>query len=101
MNNIPVTNTEVLSADARNRALRTFLQNIGIDVLVAVVAILIPFFQDANSFGELEWKIILFSLAKTIALTVFAFIMRRFLDRSAFPTPLPPVTAGTPNDNTL
>jgi hypothetical protein len=91
--------TDALTADAKNRALRTFLQNLGVDVVVAALAVLIPVFTDANAFGELEWKIIAFSVGKTIVLTAFAFIMRRFLDKSAFPTPLPPAPVAVPNED--
>jgi Na+/melibiose symporter-like transporter len=92
------TNLTLLKQDAGNRAWRTFLQNIAIDVVVAVVAILVPYFQKANSFGDFEWTVIIFSVVKTIALTAFAFIMRRFLDPSSFPTPLPPAPVAAPNE---
>jgi phosphoglycerol transferase MdoB-like AlkP superfamily enzyme len=95
---VAVRNSTLLTADAKNRAIRTLVQNLGVDVVVALVAVLLPVFQDANSFGDFEWAIIGFSLVKTFALTVFAFIMRRFLDASALPTPVPPEYPGEPAD---
>jgi hypothetical protein len=83
------SNTQLLTADAKNRAVRTLLQNLTLDVVVAVVAVLVPLLQNANSFGDFEWSIIAFSLIKTAALTAFSFIMRRFLDPC-------PIAAATP-----
>lgn len=88
-----------LARDARNRALRTFVQNLAVDVGVAVVLILLPLVQDANSFGDFEWNLIVFSVAKTVVLTVFSFVMRRFMDAGPLPTPLPPAPVPPPNED--
>ena len=89
----------MLATDARNRALRTLVQNVGVDVLVAVVTLLWPLVQGADSFADFDWRFIAFSLVKTVLLTVFAYVMRRFLDSSSLPTPLPPEYAGEPNED--
>jgi hypothetical protein len=94
------SNTQLLTADAKNRALRTFVQSLTLDVVIAIIAVLIPLLQNANSFGDFEWSIIAFSLIKTAALTAFSFIMRRFLDPSPIPTPTPPEHPGEPADDT-
>lgn len=88
----------LLVNDAKNRALRTLIQQLGIDVLLAVVLVLAPLLSDANSFGDFEWQAIAFLVTKTVLATLFAWVMRRYLDGSAFPTPLPPEYPGEPNE---
>lgn len=88
----------LLNDDAKNRALRTLLQQLGIDVLLAVVLLLAPLLQKANDFGDFEWKAIAFLVTKTVLATLFAWVMRRYMDGSRFPTPLPPEYPGKPND---
>lgn len=85
--------------DARNRALRTFLQGLAIDVLVAVATLLITVFATASSWGELQWAVIGFSLLKTVLMAIASFIMRRFLDRPGS-IALPPDPPGLPADFT-
>ena len=82
-------NNTALNQDARNRALRSFLQGLAIDVAVAVCLVLTTVLIDANGWDEIEWSLLGFSLAKTVAQTIAAFVMRRFLDKSRVPTPLP------------
>ena len=88
-----------LHIDAKNRAVRTFLQNMGVDAAVAVVTLLLPLVVRAGSFSDLDWRYIAFSVAKTVVLVVFSYVMRRFMDPSSFPTALPPEYAGPPNEN--
>lgn len=94
-----VANTFLLrKADARNRALRTFLQGLAIDVGVALAVLLWTIFSEANSWGDLEWSIILFSILKTILTAIASFVMRRFVDRSGS-TALPPTDPGVPAES--
>jgi uncharacterized membrane protein YcjF (UPF0283 family) len=83
--------------DAKNRAFRTFLQGLAIDLLVALAMLLATVFIAANSWSELEWYTILFSVGKTIVMTVAAFIMRRFVDQPGS-IALPPNPPGQPSD---
>lgn len=69
------------AADARNRALRTFLQGLAIDVTVSIAVVLLTVFVAADSWGELQWAVIGFSLLKTVTMTAAAYVMRRFMDR--------------------
>lgn len=87
----------VLAADARNRALRTFLQGIGADVLAAVILLVLPVFTSAQGWQDIDWKILGFLLAKTVVVTGLSYVMRTYLDRSAIPTPLPPSDPGEPD----
>jgi len=91
-------NTRALSRDALNRAARTLWQNVGVDVAVAVVTLLLPLVTGAESWSELDWQWIGFSVTKTVVLVVFAFVMRRFIDQSKVPTPLPPEPVTPPTE---
>lgn len=86
-----------LQTDARNRAVRTFFQGLGADVLAALVLLLLPVFTNANGWGDFEWQILGFLIAKTVAVTVLSYVMRQYLDGSALPTPLPPADPGEPD----
>lgn len=79
-----------LTADAQNRALRSFVQGLGIDVLVAIGLVLATTFDGANGWGDLEWSILAFSLLKSVVQACASYVMRKYLDRSSIPTPLPP-----------
>ena len=68
-----------VASDARKRALRTFLQGLGFDVLVAVVLTLYPLVGSADSdWTTLDAQLLGLSVAKTVVVTIFAFVMRRF-----------------------
>jgi len=84
--------------DATNRAVRTFIQGLAIDVGVALAVLLWTVFSNANTWGDLEWKIIAFSVLKTILTSIASFIMRRFVDRSGSAA-LPPDDPGRPNES--
>ena len=91
-----VVNAQILAADARNRALRSFLQGLAVDLGVAVITVLVTVFGDANGWGDLQWGIIGFTLAKTCVQSIASYVMRRFVDGSGLPTPLPPEPAVEP-----
>lgn len=88
----------VLANDARNRALRTFLQGLAIDLAVAVAAFVLA---NVDSITDRAGLILaLTSLTKTLVTTVASYVMRRYLDASSLPTPLPPSDPGEPDDAT-
>lgn len=93
-------NRALLKADASNRSVRTFLTGLAIDIAVGLALVLAVTFADANAWGDLEWAIIGFSFAKSIAQAVAAYVLRQFLDPSKLPTPLPPGDPGRPADGT-
>lgn len=84
-----MTDLARLTADARNRALRTFLQALSVDVGVAVALLLLPVFTSADSWGDFQWQVLGFLLFKTIGVSVLSFVMRRYLDKTGA-TPVPP-----------
>jgi hypothetical protein len=86
-----------LFADGRNRALRTFLVGLATDVLAAVVLLLAPIVSSAQSWGDFQWSVMGFMLAKTAVSTAFSYLLRTVIDRSGIPTPLPPADPGEPD----
>jgi hypothetical protein len=60
-------------ADARNRALRTFLQGLALDVALAVALIV----YSATSAEHVEWRLLLLTLAKTAVQTAASYVMRK------------------------
>lgn len=85
-----------LHEDATNRGVRAIWQGLSIDVLVAVALLIVNILTDANGWSDLDWKIIAFTLMKTVLMAIAAFVMRRFVDNSKVPTPLPPSPAPAP-----
>lgn len=86
------------TTDAQNRALRTFLQGLGADVIAALVLLLLPVFTSANGWGDFEWQVLGFLVCKTVAVTALSYVMRQYLDPSRIPTPLPPADPGEPDE---
>lgn len=86
---------QLRQADAKNRALRTFLQGLGIDLAVAVATLILASTDTITDKAGL----VLFAttLAKTAVQTVAAYVMRQFIDKSGIPTPLPPADPGEPD----
>lgn len=87
-----------LTEDASNRAFRTFLQGLAIDVAVGIALALGTYFATKSSWGEVETAVLTFSIAKSFVQSLCSFIMRRFMDASRIPTPLPPTPQPAPAD---
>jgi len=94
-----VTSPALLTADAKNRALRTFLVNLATDVAVALVLIIVAAFSRATSWGDIQWGVLAFTLGKTLVVTAGSYVLRAKLDGSSLPTPLPPAPAVEPVSN--
>ena len=95
---MPLSPKALLTADAKNRSTRTFLVGLSIDVTVGITLVLVSTFASAHEWGSIQWTILSFSLAKSVVQAGGAFILRRFLDPSGFPTPRPPADPGAPAD---
>ncbi|BAK33993.1 hypothetical protein MLP_09790 [Microlunatus phosphovorus NM-1] len=65
-------------ADARNRAIRTFLQGLAFDVLAASILVLLPVIANAKSLADFDWAVLGFLFGKTIAVAVLSYVMRFF-----------------------
>jgi hypothetical protein len=90
---VAMTQGQLREADAKNRAWRSFLQGLGIDVAVAVAIVA---YQIASNPKPIVWAIVGASLARTVVQSAASYVMRRFLDGSKIPTPLPPDPPGKP-----
>lgn len=68
--------TPAVQADAKQRAKRTFIQGIALDVAVAVAVALLAWLPDADVTNKQAWTILLASLAKTVLTAVASYVMR-------------------------
>lgn len=89
--------TTRLATDARNRALRTFLQGLGFTFAAALVVSLLSAVTNATSWGELGGILVGFAFFQSIAVSGLSWLMRAVLDKSSVPTPLPPTDPGEPD----
>ena len=90
MTALPIPAPSTLPADAKNRALRVFLQGLAVDLMVALTTVLTTFLGDAHSWGTIQWSVLGLTLAKTAIQTVVAYVTRRYIDPSKIPFPTPP-----------
>lgn len=90
-----MTTTATTRADARNRALRTLLQSLLVDVLIAVGAV---GYEVLASSSDVEWRLLGLLLLKTVLTVLFSFLMRLKYDPLTPPMPdlLPPADPGPP-----
>ena len=91
------TSLPLLVADAKNRALRTWLQGLAIDIAVAVASVILASVDAISDRAGLITVGV--ALAKTVTTTIAAYVMRLKLDSSSLPTPLPPAPAAEPADD--
>lgn len=68
---------DAVKADASNRAWRTFVVNLGIDIAVAVATVLSGWIGDADLSNPNDWKFLALSVAKTLIATVGAYVLRK------------------------
>lgn len=64
--------------DAKDRAWRTFIQGLGIDVAIAVTLVLVVAFKDIE-WTPLYWAGLGSSLGRTILQAAVAYVMRVFV----------------------
>lgn len=84
-----------LNRDAKNRAWRTIIQGLAVDVVVAVALVT----YDVTSAEDPDYRLLLGTLTKTVLQTTASYVMRRFVDPSRIPTPLPPDPPGEPDED--
>lgn len=72
-----------LKQDARNRAARTFVVGFAIDVGVAIALVLAAAFSKAGSWGELQWSLLGFTVAKTFVTSGCSYLLRMRIDPKA------------------
>lgn len=71
-----MTDISTTKADAAQRAKRTFIQGIALDVAVAVAVALLAWLPDADLTNKQAWIILGTSLAKTVLTAVASYVMR-------------------------
>lgn len=69
---------------AKKRGWQTLAQSLGVDVAVGVALVLITFIGPLKDWGEVQWTVLGFTLAKSIVQAVAAWIIRRYRDKSGF-----------------
>lgn len=62
--------------DARNRAFRTLLQGLAFDVAAALCIVLYTAFSNASGWGDVQWALLGFTLAKTFVVSGLSYLMR-------------------------
>ncbi|TCO57111.1 hypothetical protein [Actinocrispum wychmicini] len=67
------------SADANSRALRTLLQNLLFDVLLAVIVVVLPLVQATT----VDWSLVIGSVIKTAVVTTLSWVQRAIETRNA------------------
>lgn len=72
--------------DASDRAWRTLLQGLAFDVAAAAVLVLFTTISEAETWGDLQWQILSWSLFKSIMVSMLSYLMRR-----VFANQIPPV----------
>lgn len=99
----PVTPTEavdsaaLLRLDAHNRAWRTTIQGLALDVLIAVALVV----YDLTGSTEPDYRLLPALVAKTALHSAASYVMRAKLDPSRVPTPLPPSPVAAPADEVI
>lgn len=83
-----------VQADALNRFWRTLYSGLGIDIVVGIALVLSTLLLTSNGWGDIEWAVLSFSIAKSIVQSVVSYVLRKWGDRSSLPTPKPPVPTG-------
>lgn len=86
--------TTLVQTDARNRAVRSLLQGLAFDVAAAIVLVLFTAFSAAESWSQLEWTIIAFSVAKSAAISALSYLMRTVFDSKVSDVVAPPTDTG-------
>lgn len=69
---------------ARKRGWQTLAQSLGIDVAVGVALAVATLVGPWESWGDVQWAILGFAVAKSIVQAVVAWTIRRFRDNSGF-----------------
>lgn len=90
------TNAQLLNTDAKNRAWRSFVQGFAMDLVAALFIWVGPMVSDIESWSDWDTSLIGLLFLKTLILTGFSYVMRRYIDGSSIPTPLPPEPAAEP-----
>lgn len=67
---------QLVRADARNRAFRTLLQGLVFDVSAAAILVFYTAFSRAETWSDLEWTLIGFTVTKSVMVSGLSYLMR-------------------------
>ncbi|MDO5500902.1 MAG: hypothetical protein Q4F67_14600 [Propionibacteriaceae bacterium] len=89
-----------LARDARNRALRTLIQSLAADVGIAVLIAVSTWWSAGPDLStRAAWVGAAVLVVKTAVTTALSYLMRRYVDGSSVPTPLPPDPVPPPSES--
>lgn len=89
-----MTTTQTTRQDAQSRAVRTFIQGLAVDVLVAVAAVVLAWLPGADLSSRTAWIAVALAVAKTILTAGFSYVMRlKVSPASAGSEEVPPIVA--------
>lgn len=80
-------NTETAPAQkvvAQKRGVQTLVQSLAVDVAVGVALALATIIGPWEGWGDVQWTILGFAVAKSAVQAVTAWIIRRYVDQSGF-----------------
>lgn len=89
-----VDDPELRARQARRNALRSFLTGLAIDVAVAIAALAVTLTSSADAWEG--WAAVGLSLSRTVVQAAGSYVLRRFVDPSGIPVPLPIAPAAAP-----
>lgn len=69
---------------SRKRGIQTLLQSLGVDVAVGLALALATLIGPWESWGDVQWSILGFAVAKSIVQAVVSWVIRRYVDQSGF-----------------
>lgn len=69
---------------AAKRGWQTLLQSLAVDVAVGVALVLLTFIGPLQGWGDVQWAILGFTVAKSVVQAVAAWVIRRWIDQSGF-----------------
>lgn len=69
---------------AKKRGVQTLVQSLAIDVAVGVALALATLIGPWESWGDVQWAILGFAVAKSAVQAVTAWVIRRYVDQSGY-----------------
>ena len=69
---------------SRKRGIQTLLQSLGVDVAVGLALALATLIGPWESWGDVQWSILGFAVAKSVVQAATAWIIRRYVDQSGY-----------------
>ncbi|WP_269304947.1 hypothetical protein [Aeromicrobium sp. HA] len=68
--------SDIAKADAANRSVRTLIQGLAVDALIAVAGVLLVWLPDADLTSREAWTVVAITAAKSVLTAVASYVMR-------------------------